>query len=88
MQDCVKRLHQRERKESRYRIELQPTSNVFLSGHRMRVDVTSSCFPLWDRNPNTGHTQGMDAEMQPARQTIHHNAEFPSRITLPIIPRP
>ena len=69
-----------------YRIELQPTSNVFLRGHRIRLDVTSSCFPLWDRNPNTGHEQGMDAEMQPARQTIHHSAAFPSHVVLPVIP--
>ena len=42
----------------KYRIELQPTSNVFRRGHRIRVDITSSCFPLWDRNPNTGHPRG------------------------------
>ena len=70
-----------------FTIELHPTSNVFQKGHRIRVDVTSSNFPLWDRNPNTGHEQGMDAEMQAAQQTVFHNREYPSHIVLPVIPR-
>ena len=69
-----------------YSIELQPTSNVFLNGHRICVHVTSSSFPMWDRNPNTGHEQGMDAELQVADQTIYHDAEHPSHILLPIVP--
>ena len=69
----------------RFTIELLPTSNVFRAGHRIRVDITSSCFPLWDRNLNTGHKIGMDAEMQVAEQTILHDAEHPSCITLPVI---
>ena len=68
-----------------YTIELQPTSNVFLQGHRIRVDLTSSNFPLWDRNPNTGHEQGKDAVIRVAHQTVYHNSRYPSRITLPII---
>ena len=68
-------------------IELQPTGNVFLKGHRICVHVTSSSFPMWDRNPNTGHEQGMDAELQVADQTIYHDASRPSHIVLPIIPR-
>jgi len=68
-----------------YTIELLPTSNVFLRGHRIRVHLTSSNFPLWDRNPNTGHAQGMDAELRAAQQTIYHNAKYPSHIILPII---
>ncbi len=74
------------RKVYEYTIELLPTSNVFLKGHSIRVHLTSSNFPLWDRNPNTGHEQGMDAEMQVAEQTIYHNEEYPSHIVLPIIP--
>ena len=70
----------------RYDIELQPTSNVFLKGHRICVHVTSSSFPLWDRNPNTGHPQGMDAEMRVAHQTVFHDSARPSHIVLPIIP--
>ena len=70
-----------------YTIELLPTSNVFLAGHRLRVHVTSSNFPLWDRNPNTGHAQGVDAVLQVAEQTVYHDATHPSHIVLPIIPR-
>ena len=69
-----------------YAIELLPTSNVFLPGHCIRVDVTSSNFPLWDRNPNTGHAQGADAELRIAHQTVYHDADHPTRITLPVIP--
>jgi len=70
-----------------YTIELLPTSNVFLKGHRIRVHVTSSNFPLYDRNPNTGHEQGLDAEWQVAHQTVYHDATRPSHILLPLIPR-
>ncbi len=70
----------------KYSIELQPTSNVFKRGHRVRVHVTSSGFPLWDRKPNTGHMQGVDAELQVADQTIYYDADHPSHIILPVIP--
>lgn len=68
-----------------YTIELLPTSNVFLPGHRLRIDITSSCFPLWDRNPNTGHVQGADAELRIARQTVYHDVAHLSYLILPII---
>jgi len=70
-----------------YTLELQPTSNVFMAGHSIRVYLSSSNFPLWDRNPNTGHEIGMDTELQVAEQTIYHDKENPSHIILPIIPR-
>jgi len=70
-----------------YTIDLQVTSNLFKKGHRIRVDITSSCFPLWDRNPNTGHEPGMDAELQIAHQTVLHDRAHPSHILLPVIPR-
>jgi len=70
-----------------YTIDLMVTSNVFKKGHSIRVHVTSSGFPLWDRNPNTGLPQGMSAELQVAHQTIFHDAERPSHILLPVIPR-
>ncbi|MDA1330843.1 MAG: CocE/NonD family hydrolase [Chloroflexi bacterium] len=70
-----------------YTIELLPTSNVFKRGHRIRLHVTSSDFPLYDRNPNTGHEQGMSAEIQRAEQTIYHDSARPSHVVLPIIPR-
>lgn len=67
-------------------IDLWATSNLFRAGHRIRVDVTSSSFPRWDRNPNTGHPFGADAELATARQTVFHDAGHPSRIVLPIVP--
>lgn len=69
-----------------YDIDLWATSNVFKAGHRIRVDITSSNFPRWDRNPNTGHAFGADSEMVVAHQTILHDSEHPSYITLPIVP--
>lgn len=56
-----------------YTVKLLPISVVFKKGHRIRVHLTSSCFPLWDRNPNTGNPIGMDAELQVAEQTIYHD---------------
>ncbi len=69
-----------------YGIDLWATSNVFKAGHRIRLDVTSSNFPRWDRNPNTGHDFGADAELVVAHQTILHDREHPSYVTLPIVP--
>jgi hypothetical protein len=69
-----------------YDIDLWATSNLFKAGHRIRLDVTSSSFPRWDRNPNTGHAFGADAELAVARQTILHDSEHPSYVVLPIVP--
>ncbi|HZQ38087.1 MAG TPA: X-Pro dipeptidyl-peptidase, partial [Dehalococcoidia bacterium] len=54
--------------------------------HRMRLDVTSSNFPRIDRNMNTGNALGEDAAGIVAVQTVFHNAQFPSRLELPVIP--
>jgi putative CocE/NonD family hydrolase len=70
----------------RYEIDLWVTSDVFLPGHRIRVEISSSNFPRFDRNPNTGHPFGADAERQKASQIVHHDAEHPSHILLPVIP--
>ena len=70
-----------------YEIDLWATSNVFLPGHRLRLDITSSNFPRWDRNPNTGHDLGADDTIIVAHQAILHDAEHPSSILLPIIPQ-
>ncbi len=70
-----------------YEIDLWATSNVFRAGHRIRLDVTSSNFPRWDRNPNTGHEFGADTELSVAHQTIMHDRERPSYVVLPIVPR-
>jgi hypothetical protein len=68
-----------------FKIDLQVTSNVFKKGHRIRVLVTSSNFPLWDRNLNTGNDPGTDTEMLVAEQCIYHDRLRPSHIVLPLI---
>ena len=70
-----------------YTIDLGSTSHVIKAGHRIRVDISSSNFPRFDRNPNTGAPLGVDARLESAQQTIHHSAALPSRVILPIIPR-
>ena len=71
----------------RYTIDLWATSNVFKSGHQIRVEVSSSNFPRFDRNTNTGNVIAADAHFKPALQTILHDSDHPSHITLPIVPR-
>jgi putative CocE/NonD family hydrolase len=71
-----------------FNIDLWATSNVFKAGHRIRLQVTSSNFPRWDRNPNTGHPFGQDAELRVAEQTILHDREHPSHVVLPLVPAP
>ena len=66
-------------------IDMQVTSNVFMAGHRIRVDITSSSFPLWDRNLNTGNDPGTDTQMVPATQTICHDRRRPSHLVLPLV---
>jgi hypothetical protein len=68
-----------------YTIDLWATSNMFKAGHRIRLQVTSSCFPRWDRNPNTGHPIGADAELAVAQQRILHDREHPSHVVLPVV---
>jgi putative CocE/NonD family hydrolase len=71
----------------KYHLDLGSTSNLFRRGHRIALEVSSSNFPRFDRNPNTGHALGVDAEVRPAMQTIHHDRDYPSRLVLPVIPR-
>lgn len=63
------------------------TSNLFRRGHRIRVHVTSSRFPVFDRNLNTGEAPATATRMVTARQTVLHDAAHPSRIVLPIVSR-
>jgi uncharacterized protein len=72
-----------------YRIDLAATSNVFLPGHRVRLLVTSSSFPRFDRNPNTGRPLGVDGpgDALTARQTVFRDAERPSCVVLQVVPR-
>ncbi len=69
-----------------YTIELTGTANVFLPGHRIRVDITSSNFPQFDRNPNTGDPLGSSARVRVAHQTIHHGRDHLSRLIIPLVP--
>jgi hypothetical protein len=68
-------------------IKLYPTSNVFKKGHRIRVDISSSNFPRFDLNPNTGEPEGRSQRWRRATQTVHCSADCPSRLILPIVPR-
>ena len=70
-----------------YTIDLWATSHVFKAGHRIRLDVSSSNFPRFDRNPNTGAPIGVDERLEPAQQTIYHSGQYPSHVVLPVIPR-
>ncbi len=68
-----------------YTISLGHTSHVFRKGHRIRVQISSSNFPLYDRNMNTGRSMGEDVTGVIARQTIYHDEQYPSHIVLPVI---
>ena len=70
----------------RFEIDLVGTSVAFQKGHRIRVQVTSSHFPQFDRNPNTGDPFGTSERIRVAEQTIYHDAERASHILLPVIP--
>lgn len=70
-----------------YRLKNLVTSNLFKKGHRIRIHVTSSLFPHFDRNPNTGEPIGTSSRTEIAHQEIHHDARYPSKIVLPVIPR-
>ena len=70
-----------------YTIDLWATSNVFQRGHRIRVEISSSNFPRFDRNTNTGNVIAGDADFRPALQTVLHDAQHPSHISLPVVPR-
>jgi putative CocE/NonD family hydrolase len=70
-----------------FTIDLWNTSQVFFKGHRIRLDVSSSAFPKYDRNLNTGEPIDTGTQMQPADNTVWHDTVRPSRLVLPVIPR-
>ena len=63
---------------------LYPTSNVFKKGHRIRLDISSSNWPRFDVNPNTGGPLGLERRFEIAHQTVYHDADRPSHIVLPV----
>lgn len=69
-----------------FRIRLRPTANEFQTGHRIRLDVTSSDFPNFDRNHNTSADQNADARLVTADIRLFHGLEKNSRLMLPVIP--
>jgi uncharacterized protein len=69
-----------------YRIRVYPAANTFLAGHRLRLDVTSSSFPRFSRNLNTGEDVGTGTRMQVAHQTVLHTDRYPSHVVLPVVP--
>jgi putative CocE/NonD family hydrolase len=66
-------------------VHLYPTSNVFKAGHRIRLDISSSNFPRFDVNPNTGEPLNRHRRMVTATNTVWHDASRPSHITLPVV---
>ena len=69
-----------------YTVDLWSVSHVFQKGHKIQVEISSSNFPKYDRNPNTGHKYGEDAELEKATQTIYHDSQYLSHIILPVVP--
>jgi putative CocE/NonD family hydrolase len=70
-----------------FTFQLYPTSNVYRAGHRIRLDISSSNFPRFDVNPNTGGALGQERRFELAHQAIYHDGAHPSRIILPVIQR-
>jgi putative CocE/NonD family hydrolase len=68
----------------RYEIDLWVTSSVFLRGHRIRVEISSSNFPRFDRNLNTGEPCGTGTTWEKATQTVYHDGDHPSHVFLPV----
>jgi len=73
-----------------YKVDLTPmaTSNYFKKGHRIRIEISSSNFPRFTRNLNTGGNNYDEKVGQVANNQIHHNRQYPSQIKLPIIVKP
>ena len=72
----------------RFTVDLIATSAVVPAGHRLRLHISSSSFPEWEPNPNTGRPVGTDtdADVRTARQQVFHDALHPSHVVLPVIP--
>jgi putative CocE/NonD family hydrolase len=72
-----------------YKVTLQPlnTSNYFEVGHRLRIEVSSSNFPRFDRNLNTGGNNYDEVQGVIARSVVHHSKQYPSQVTLTVVKR-
>jgi len=67
-------------------VDLWATSNVFLAGHRLRLEVSSSNFPRFNRNTNTGEDPGQATRLVKATNTVYHDGDHPSALVLPVVP--
>ncbi|MDP2858486.1 MAG: CocE/NonD family hydrolase [Bacillota bacterium] len=95
IQDSIIRARYRNRKEPPefiapgqaypFRIPLFPTSNVFKKGHWIRLDISSSNFPRFDVNPNTGEPLGQNTTWRVAMNSVYHDEEHPSHVLLPVV---
>ena len=85
--DGIVRVQSEPGQVSEHEIDLWSTSIVFKAGHRLRVQVTSSNFPRWDRNLNTGEPALEASRIRVAQQQVFHDAGRPSCLVLPVIPR-
>ncbi|NHO33475.1 CocE/NonD family hydrolase [Acetobacter sp. LMG 1636] len=70
----------------KYRINIWPTSNLFFAGHKIRLEISSSDYPQFAPNSNTGEPFGQSAQLLRATQTIWHDRAHPSVLILPVIP--
>ena len=68
-------------------LDLHATANYFGPGHRIRLEISSSSFPRWDRNLNTGGNNYDETEWVVAENTVHHSTVYPSHLILPLIDR-
>ncbi len=65
-------------------LEMDPTSNVFLAGHKIRLEITSSSFPAYSRNTNTGKNIAKETKFKTAKQTVYHSNKYRSKLILPV----
>ena len=72
----------------KFTVDLWSTANVFLKGHRLRLEISSSNFPRFDRNLNTGQEAGIAGKPVPATNTVYHDIGHPSALILPIVTSP
>jgi uncharacterized protein len=70
----------------KFTMDLWATANVFRKGHLLRLEISSSNFPRFDKNLNTGDNAAVGVKFVPATNTIYHDAEHPSALILPIVP--
>lgn len=68
--------------------DLRPTSNMFLRGHKIRLEVSSSNFPQYDRNLNSGGNNYDEVAWKTADNAVYHSSDYPSGVVLPVIPEP